>query len=286
MPQSQPVFNTKSLSNPASEERIAQSAMQAGDVQLATTVYSRMVQNDPRSVPGLTGLGDTLYAAGDMTRAGVYYDRALAIEPRTVSALVGSARVAIQTRRFDDAIATYRKALAIEPNQPLVEAGLGAALDMKGDHAGAQTWLRGALQANPGDPGLSINLGLSLVMSGHPQEGANVLLDVTRFPAAPPQAFHDLALAYGLLGDKDAAAKILSRDLPKTSVDNDLRYYDLQRSSMSGADRASLQLPAVSVAPVVSRPAAASTLDASHERSPRPPGGDLLSQTRGQPSPQ
>jgi Flp pilus assembly protein TadD len=78
-----------------------------------------------------------------------------------------------------------------------------------------------------------VNLGLSLTLSGDPREGANVLLDVTRFPAAPPQARQDLALAYGLLGNREAAAEILSRDLPKASVEDNLRYYDIQRELMS-----------------------------------------------------
>jgi Flp pilus assembly protein TadD len=89
--------------------------------------------------------------------------------------------------------------------------------------------LRSALKANPGDPMLSINLGLSLVLGGNAREGANVLLDVTRYPDAPPQARQDLALAYGMLGNVDAAAEILSKDLPKASVDDNLRFYATQR---------------------------------------------------------
>ncbi len=233
--QIRPVMKSDSLSNPASEQRIADSAMQSGDIQLATTLYGRIVQADPKSVPGLTGLGDTLYAVGDMTRAGVYYDRASSLDPRSIPALIGSGRVAIQQRRFDDAIGNYRKVLALVPNYPLASAGLGAALDMKGDHAGAQAVLREALKANPGDPGISVNLGLSLVMAGNARDGANVLLDITRFPAAPPQAFHDLALAYGMLGNTDAASSILSRDLPKASVDDNLHFYQIQRSRVQAA---------------------------------------------------
>jgi Flp pilus assembly protein TadD len=139
----------------------------------------------------------------------------------------------MRQRRFDDAISTYRRLLALTPDDPLASAGLGAALDLSGDHTGAQAVLREALRKNVGDPLLSVNLGLSLTLSGDPREGANVLLDVTRFPAAPPQARQDLALAYGLLGNREAAAEILSRDLPKASVEDNLRYYDIQRELMS-----------------------------------------------------
>lgn len=219
------------------ELRIAQIALESGNVELATNVFSHVVDADPHSVPALTGLGDTLYAVGDYTRAKVYYDKALSFDPKFVPALLGNARVAIQQRRFDDAIAGYRRIMALVPNHPVAAAGLGAALDLSGDHAGAQTVLRDALRANPGDPALDINLGLSLTMSGHPREGANVLLDVTRFPDAPPQARQDLALAYGLLGNDDAAAQILSADLPKASVEDNLRYYALQRARMQAAGR-------------------------------------------------
>lgn len=216
-----------------SELRLADTAIESGNVELATTLYDRIVKADPRSVPGLTGLGNTLYAVGDYTRAGVYYDKASAIDPTAGMPLIGSARVAIHQRRFDDAVATYRRVLAMKAGDALASAGLGAALDLKGDHAGAQAVLREALKANPGDPMLSVNLGMSLILGGDPRAGANVLLDVTRYPQAPSQARQDLALAYGLLGNTEAASEILSRDLPKASVQDNLRYYEIQRARLA-----------------------------------------------------
>jgi Flp pilus assembly protein TadD len=219
----------------ASELRIAETALESGNLDMATTIYSRIVKADENSVPGLTGLGNTLYAVGDFTRAGVYFQKASQIEPDNTAPLIGMARVAMHQRRLADAAATYHRVLALKPNDALASAGLGAALDLAGDHAGAQDVLRAALKANPGDPMLAVNLGLSLVLSGHPREGANVLLDVTRFPSAPPQAREDLALAYGLLGNTEAAAELLGQDLPKASVDDNLRYYALQRARLMGA---------------------------------------------------
>jgi len=238
---STPVTRNSSPSD-VSEMRIAESALDSGNVDVARTIYDRIVKGNPASVPGLTGLGNTLYAIGDFTRAGVYYRRANQLQPADVASLIGIARVAIHQRHFDDAIKTYRQVLELSPNSPLASAGLGAALDLSGNHAGAQAVLRDALKSNPGDPVLSSNLGLSLVLSGNPREGANVLLDVTRYPAAPPQARQDLALAYGLMGNAEAAAEILSRDLPNASVQDNLRYYEIQRSrgTQAGGSAANL----------------------------------------------
>jgi len=212
------------------ELRIAETALDSGNIDLATSLFDKVVTADPKSVPGLTGLGDTLYAVGDYTRAGVYYQRASSFDPAAEAPLIGIARVAIHQRRFDDAISTYQGVLARTPGDPMALAGLGAALDLKGDHAQAQATLRQALKANPGDPLLSVNLGLSLVLGGNPREGANVLLDVTRYPGAPPQARQDLALAYGLLGNNEAAAEILGKTLPKASIQDNLRFYEIQRT--------------------------------------------------------
>jgi Flp pilus assembly protein TadD len=216
-----------------SELRIANTALDAGNVELATTLYEKVVTADPRSVAALTGLGNTLYAVGDFTRAAVYYERARQVDAGAIEPMIGLARVAIHQRRFDDAISIYRKVLALTPDAPLASAGLGAALDLKGDHVAAQAVLRQALKANPGDPGLSVNLGLSLTLGGNPRDGVNVLLDVTRYPGAPPQARHDLALAYGLLRNSEAAAAILGQDLPKASVQDNLRFYEIQRDRMA-----------------------------------------------------
>jgi Flp pilus assembly protein TadD len=217
------------------ELRIAESALESGNMDMATKIYDKILQGNPRSVEALTGLGNTLYAVGDFTRAGVYYSRAVAIDPSAPAPLIGSARVAIHQRRFDDAIATYQHVLAESPDDPLAAAGLGAAYDIKGDHVTAQSVLRDALKRNPGDTSIAVNLGTSLIMSGKAREGANVLLDVTRYPAAPPQARQDLALAYGLLGNDAAAAEILGRDLPKESVQDNLRFYELQRQRMGSS---------------------------------------------------
>lgn len=215
------------------ELRIATTALDSGNIELATSLFDKVVKADPKSVAGLTGLGDTLYAVGDFTRAGVYYQRASSFDPAAVAPQIGIARVAIHQRRFDDAISTYQGVLSRMPGDPMASAGLGAALDLKGDHAGAQAVLRQALKANPGDPLLSVNLGLSLVLGGNPREGANVLLDVTRYPEAPPQARQDLALAYGLLGNDEAAAEILGKTLPKASVQDNLHFYEIQRALLT-----------------------------------------------------
>ncbi|WP_429500205.1 tetratricopeptide repeat protein [Robbsia andropogonis] len=221
----------KSQATPAEEVRIAKIALAHGDMQMARTIYERLVANNPDSVEGLVGLGDTLYAVGDFTRAAVLYEHAHQLAPNELEPIVDLGRIAIRQRKFDEAIRMYRLALTMSPNNSAAAAGLGTALDMSGDHAGAQAVLRQALVANPGDPYLATNLGMSLLSGGDPKAATVVLLDVTRFPAAPPQAKDDLALAYAMLGDDKVATELLTQqNMSREDVNNNLKYYEYLRT--------------------------------------------------------
>ena len=76
------------------------------------------------------------------------------------------------------------------------------------------------------------NLGLSLILSHQPRAGANMLLDLANVPSAPPQGRQNLALAYGMLGNADAAERILQIDLPDSQVQDNLRFYRAVRARL------------------------------------------------------
>lgn len=233
----------------ADDLRIASGALQSGDLQLAASLYEKALKTDPRSVEANLGLGDCLFQAGDMERARIAYGRAAAVAPDLAAPRLALARVALRQRRFDDAEQRYRALLAQTPEDPAASAGLGTLLDLKGEHDEAQAIYRRALASHPDSMALRIDLGLSLTLSNRPREGANVLLDVAGIADAPPQARQDLAFAYGLLGNDDAAEKILLADLPKTSVQDNLRYYARVRGALNRA-AAPDQTSSASVAPV------------------------------------
>lgn len=223
----------------ADDLRIAAGALESGDVQLAGSLYEKALKADPRSVEANLGLGDCLLQTGDMEHARIAYSRAAALAPDSGAPKLALARVALKQRRFDEASRLYRELLARTPNDPAASAGLGTVLDLTGQHEEAQRVYRSALGQHPESMALRIDLGLSLTLAGRPREGANVLLDVAGISDAPPQARQDLALAYGLLGNDAAAEKILLADLPKNSVQDNLRYYARVRAAIN--NRASQQ---------------------------------------------
>jgi Flp pilus assembly protein TadD len=223
---------TRELGN-ADDLRIAAGALESGDVQMAGSLYEKVLKADPHSVEANVGLGDCLFQSGDLEGARLSYGRAAVLAPEARAPKLALARVALRQRHFDEASKLYHDLLAQTPDDPAASAGLGTVLDLTDQHKEAQALYRSALAQHPDSMALRIDLGLSLTLGGEPREGANVLLDVAGIPDAPPQARQDLALAYGLLGNDAAAEKILLTELPKNSVQDNLRYYARVRAALN-----------------------------------------------------
>lgn len=222
--------------DPLVDARVAESALEAGDTQLATSLYEKMLKANPQSTTAQLGLADAMYLSGDFARAGLLYTRVSAAAPDDARAQLGLARVALRQRRLDEAEARYRKLVAAHPENPIAAEGLGATLDLQGQHAQAQQVYRTALKEHPEVEGLKADLGLSLVLSNEVRAGANLLLDVVGLPGAPLQARQNLALAYGLLGNSDAARRILIADMSSDYADDNLRFYEKLRERFGARD--------------------------------------------------
>ncbi|HEV3105642.1 MAG TPA: tetratricopeptide repeat protein, partial [Trinickia sp.] len=181
-----------------------------------------------------------------------------AAAPDDPRAQLGLARVALRERQLDDALERYRRLVAAHPDNAAAAEGLGTTLDLEGQHADAQAVYRAALERHPEAEGLKTDLGLSLILSKRAREGANVLLDIAALPDAPPQARENLALAYGLLGNGEAAKRILAADMPAASAEDNLQFYRHLReklvASNAAADDGAGQAQAVPRVPANRKP--------------------------------
>ncbi|TCG06967.1 hypothetical protein BZM27_22840 [Paraburkholderia steynii] len=228
------------------DAHVAESALEAGDTQLAISLFEKMLKADPQSMAAQLGLADAMYQSGDFARAGMLYTRVASATPDDARAQLGLARVALRQRRLDEAESRYRKLVDSHPDNPIAAEGLGATLDLQGRHAQAQEVYRAALKQHPEVEGLKADLGLSLVLSDKVRAGANLLLDVVGLPGAPMQARQNLALAYGLLGNNDAARRILVADMSADYAEDNLRFYqNIRERFVTRAGGASAQTSAV-----------------------------------------
>jgi Flp pilus assembly protein TadD len=83
----------------------------------------------------------------------------------------------------------------------------------------------------PANVQITNNYGLSLALVGRYDEAIAMLEQAVQDPSATARFRQNLALAYGLAGQRDAAERIAGLDLDDAAVAHNLSYYDLLRQA-------------------------------------------------------
>jgi cytochrome c-type biogenesis protein CcmH/NrfG len=105
--------------------------------QMVTALEARLQQN-PRDVEALVGLGRIYLQTGQMPKAIEVYRRALEVDGNNVSALSGMAMILAQAGHSEQALSLLDKALAINPQMPMALLFKGRILyENKKDYVGA-----------------------------------------------------------------------------------------------------------------------------------------------------
>lgn len=206
--------------------QLAQAAIAGGDPSVAVRFYADRLRNAPDSVEARLGLADAQMALGDLAGARATLEDGTAQTPE-MSGRLG--RIALRQRQFPDATRHFEAVLAENPGSIPARNGLAVVADMSGDHGTAQRLYRGLLEQHPENQGVRNNLGLSLILDGKPREAINVLIDLAAIPTAPPQTLQNLAMAYAMIGRRDAAAQILEASLSEGAVRDNLAVYEMLR---------------------------------------------------------
>ena len=201
-----------------------------GDNRSAAAFYQRAHNADPNSVDALIGLGESYAAAGVFKQAAGAFRKALAVEGKNSRALRGLGNVLIAQDQPDLAIAEFEKVLTLDPKDYRAYNGLGVAHDATAQHSKAQEYYYAGLEIVPGDVNLRSNLGLSLAFSGHYNGAIDVLRPLAQRKGATARDRQNLALAYGLAGKVDEAAKFSRMDMDSQAVQRNLSYFAALRS--------------------------------------------------------
>lgn len=208
--------------------RVAEATAVAGDLGSAAAMYRRAHETDPRDVDVMNRLGDIMLRLGDHEEAARIFRRAAGFGPNG-EAYRGLARALIALDQPKAAISQLEAALRINETASTYSA-MGVAYDLLGDHGAAQAYYRTGLDLAPGNPGLQNNLGLSLAVSGRHDEAVEVLRRASSGSRATARNRLNLALAYGLAGRTEEAAKTARIDLDETAVQQNLSFYATLRA--------------------------------------------------------
>ena len=208
--------------------RIAHTTRAQGDLVTAAGLYRRAHELAPKLTEPLLFLGFTLNQAGATAQAADAFRRVLAIDSRNAEALRGLGLAMLHREEPELALERFRAALEIEEDVRLYNA-MGVAYDMMGDHHGAHTLYYVGLDVDPENLSIRSNLGLSLALAGYYGDAVTMLDQVARSPMATAEHRKTLALAYGLAGDTDMAARTGRIDMDEAAVAESLRYYEAVR---------------------------------------------------------
>ncbi len=226
-------------SDPAAMLRIANAAERAGDPASAAAFYQRSADLKPAPAASL-GVAQSLAEQGRTEEAVDQLFSAHAQRPADtlVSATLG--RMLVVAHRPREALTAFQDGLRVDPRSTSLLTGQGVALDAAGQHAAAQDSYRAALAVTPGSVAAMNDLALSLALSGHADQAASMLqsLHVSADAADRATVSGNLALAYGLQGDRANAEALARQAMPQQDVDANLAFYAAlrdQRAAGAGA---------------------------------------------------
>lgn len=209
--------------------RMAKSTARAGDLATATSLYRRAHTLDSSNHAVAIGLGGMLARLGAHDEAADVFRAAIKLEPNDPETLRRLGNTLIALGQPAQAIVQYEKAMKAGEDVRLFNA-IGVAYDKLNDHAMAQAHYRTGLNSDPENANLNNNLGLSLMLTGKFDEAIGVLRKVAADPRATARQRLNLALAFGLAGESEAAAEVARMDLDEEAVQRNIAYYETLRA--------------------------------------------------------
>lgn len=218
--------------------RMAQNAIQSGDVSTAAGLYEQALLANGSSLTATLGLGHALLMLGRYREASEAFERALKAPLVSPDAHYGYARAMLALRRPDVAVEHLRKARSARPDDPVILNALGVAYDLLGQHDRAASTYRLGLALDPTSVSLRNNLGLSLALQNDFDDALATLGPLAEGPGGGRRTRQNLALVYGLKGDLAAAERLSRMDLGEAEVRNNIAFFTAARGLPSSSDRA------------------------------------------------
>lgn len=209
--------------------RLARTTRAAGDYASAINLYRTVAAGS--SDPAISiELADTLVDAGSYDDAINIYKGVPAKSPAELGAALGLERAYLALGDMPKAMEQAERGHVLAPDDRRVLIGRGIVLDITGRHKEAQESYNALLAKSPDDRPARVDLALSLALTHDYDRATQILMPIARSSNATPRERQNLALIYGLKGDKQEAARWSKFDLDAKATDANLKFYDLVRA--------------------------------------------------------
>jgi len=216
---------------PASNLKLARTLRGAGELNAAIGAYRAVAAVKPVDPAVLAEFGDALLSAGLIDESIGVYSEVNLQSKSAADALMGLSRAQLSLDSPAKALVYADRAITAAPAEPRAQILRGVILDGMGRHAEAQICYRAALKQEPRGLAARNDLALSLAITGQYAEAIDILGPIARSSDATPGLRQNLALIYGLKGDRDKALALGRADLDPTAAEANQRFADMVRSS-------------------------------------------------------
>jgi len=176
----------------SSELQMAATLKRSGDTSGSLKLLSEIVGKHPENLVALSQFGYTLIAANKPEQAVEIFDHMIELDASNAEAYNGKA----------------------------------VAFDHSGNHLAAQDLYQQALTLAPDSTSIKNNLGMSLILNGQVDQAIELLAPLEKQPAAGQTVRQNLALAYGIKGDKEKAMALNLKGLSPEQAQENMHFYE------------------------------------------------------------
>lgn len=195
------------------------------DLDRASTLFERAVEEDPAFTLAYARLGETYLGQYERTRDSAWVARAEAATRRALDLDDGAALVRVTRSRLFRTVGQYaraiqeaQRALDLDPVSAEAQSALAQALELSGDTQGARLAYEAAIALRPGLWSGYAQLGYALFRAGEYAAAAEQFAEVARLAPANYQgqaaqggALHLLAQQAQSAGDADRARQLYAK---------------------------------------------------------------------------
>lgn len=211
--------------------RTASEQHRAGQLDIAETLYRRVLALVPEEPNALHLLGVIAYQQGDARQAVALIGRALRLVPENADAWanLGNAQQALGEAAA--AMESCRRAIALRPELALAHAGLARALNDLGAPEAALDAARRAAELDPTLPDAPVQMAVALSALERPEEAGTAYQQALRLNPDQPAVLARFGQVLSILGHNEAALTFHRRALDLRPDDAE-QHLALARSLM------------------------------------------------------
>ncbi|SGZ08380.1 tetratricopeptide repeat protein [Moritella viscosa] len=218
------------------DHQLAEIAMTGGRPDSAVEIYRRLIEASPNDIQLLYLLGRAYNQVGEHDLALHYLAKAssenrLAGHAERGDILRETGRVQLAQGQTDQAVIMLQQARELLPEDAIIQNSLGICYSLYKKYDLARSAFTAALAIEPGSLEYRNNLALGWILDDKPQKGIDVLYPTYLRGKSTAKIRQNLALAFAMKGDIEAAKEIAKDDLTKAELANNVAYYTEWKAS-------------------------------------------------------